>query len=160
AGGGAALRHRACGRLGRCGHTGGAGTGRIGVRAMTALFPPAAGPRLFTIAPGVDFAAALVDGLEARLAGHPPEAIAGVEIWVNTRRAQRALVAVLASGPARLLPRIRVLPELAAAMPGEATALGHRLALARLVAELLEAEPELAPRMAVFDLADSLAELL
>ena len=127
---------------------------------MTVLFPPAAGSRVFTIAPGVDFAAALVAGLDGRLAGHPPEAIAGVEIWVNTRRAQRALVAVLASGPARLLPRIRVLPELAAEMPGDATALGHRLTLARLVAELLDADPELAPRTAVFDLADSLAELL
>ncbi len=127
---------------------------------MTVLFPPAGGPRVFSIPPGVDFAAELVAGLDARLAGQPPEAAAQVEIWVNTRRAQRGLLAVLASGGPRLLPRIRVLPELAGEGEAGATALGQRLVLARLVAELVEADPELAPRMAVFDLADSLADLL
>ncbi len=122
------------------------------------LFPAADGPRVFALPPGVDFTAALVAGLDARLAGAPPEAVAGVEIWVNTRRAQRALVTAFAAGPARLLPRIRALAELAEG-PGP-SALGHRLELARLVAELVAPEPGLALRNAVFGLADSLAELL
>ena len=73
---------------------------------MTRLFPPATGPRVFALPPGVDFARALVAGLDARLAGQPPEAVAQVEIWVNTRRARRRLAAAFAEGPARLLPRI------------------------------------------------------
>ena len=57
---------------------------------MTRLFPPTDGPRVFALPPGVDFSRALVAGLDARLAGQPPEAMARVEIWVNTRRARRS----------------------------------------------------------------------
>ena len=61
------------------------------------LFPPAEGPRVFALPPGADFCRALGDGLDARLAGQPPEATARVEVWVNTRRARRALVEELSS---------------------------------------------------------------
>ena len=133
---------------------------------MTRLFAPTDGPRVFALAPGVDFSRALVAGLEARLAGQPPEAMARVEIWVNTRRAARALTALLAAGPARLLPRIRVVTELATDPLGPldlgppVPELRRRLELARLVGALADAEPHLASGTAVFDLADSLAELL
>ncbi len=133
---------------------------------MTALFPPRDGPRVFALPPGVDFSRALLVGLDARLAGQPPEAIARVEVWVNTRRAARALTTLFAAGPARLLPRIRVVTELAADplgpldLPPAVTPLRRKLDLARLVSGLAAAEPRLAAGTAVFDLADSLAELL
>ena len=128
------------------------------------LFPPSAGPRVFGLPPGVDFAAALVAGLDARLAGQPPEAAGRVEIWVNTRRAQRALAAAFAAGGARLLPRIRVVTELAddasAGLPPPVPALRRKLELARLIAARAMAEGERSAEAASFDLADSLAELL
>ncbi len=133
---------------------------------MTRLFAPSEGPRVFALPPGVDFARALAAGLDARLAGQPPEAVARVEIWLNTRRAARTLMATMAEGPARLLPRIRVVTELAddplgpADLPAPVPALRRRLELARLVARLAEAEPHLAAGTAAFELADSLADLL
>ncbi len=133
---------------------------------MTRLFPPLDGPRVFALAPGIDFSRALIGGLDARLAGQPPEAIARVSIWVNTRRAQRALTAEFAAGAARLLPRIRVVTEIASDPLGPldlappVPALRRKLELARLVAGLVAAAPELAAGTAVFELADSLAELL
>ncbi len=130
------------------------------------LFPPHDGPRVFALPPGVDFTRALVAGLDARLAGAPPEAVARVEIWVNTRRAQRALAAAFADGPARLLPRIRVVtelpdePRLPLALPAPVPALRRKLELARLVQGLVAADPDLASPTAAFDLADSLGDLL
>jgi ATP-dependent helicase/nuclease subunit B len=130
------------------------------------LFPAQSTPRVFALPPRVDFSRALVAGLEARLAGQPPEAMVRVEIWTNTRRAARGLTRLFAEGPPRLLPRIRVVTELAddpllpVDLPAPVPALRRKLELARLVAGLAAAEPELAAGTAVFDLADSLAELL
>ena len=50
------------------------------------MFEPSAAPRVFGLAPGVDFPQALVAGLRDRLHGAPPEAMARVELIVNTRR--------------------------------------------------------------------------
>ncbi|MEL6206033.1 MAG: hypothetical protein AAFR47_12080, partial [Pseudomonadota bacterium] len=62
---------------------------------------------LFGLPPGVDFARALVDGIEARLATAPPEAWARVTIFVNAGRMARQLrSALIARGPG-LLPRLR-----------------------------------------------------
>jgi len=130
------------------------------------LFAPVPGPRVFALPPGVDFGRALIAGLDARLAGQPPEAAARVEIWLNTRRAERTLTGLLASGPARLLPRMRVLgdldadPRLPVALPPPVPALRRTLELARLVTGLVHAAPGLATDTAVFDLADGLAALL
>lgn len=133
---------------------------------MTPLFAPSAAPRVFALPPGVDFTAALVSGLDIRLAALPPEAVAGVEIWVNTQRARRTLTEAFAAGPARLLPRIKVITDLASdplgpvALPPAAPPLRRRLELARLVRALLDQRPDFAAERAVFDLADSLARLL
>lgn len=134
---------------------------------MTRLFAPAEGPRVFALPPGADFTTALVAGLDARLDGLPPEAAAEVEIWVNTRRAQRSLLAAfVASRPARLLPRLRVIADLAADplapvdLPEPPPPLRRQLELARLVRALLAQRPDLAAERAAFDLADSLAALL
>ena len=43
------------------------------------LFAPHDGPRVFALPPGIDFTRALVAGLDARLAGQPPEAAARLE---------------------------------------------------------------------------------
>lgn len=131
-----------------------------------AIFGPCEGPRVFALPPGADFAAALVAGLDDRLAGAAPETAARVEIWVNTQRARRALVAAFSAGRARLSPRIRVVTELASDplgpgdLPPPASSLGRKLDLARLVGALLRAEPGLAPPSAAFDLADSLGALI
>ncbi len=130
------------------------------------LFAPAGGPRVFGLPPGVDFTRALVAGLEARLGDAPPEALARVEIWVNTRRAARALAEAFAAGPPRLLPRLRVVTDLAADprapldLAPPVSRLARKLDLARLVGQLLRAEPGLASEVASFDLADSLGDLL
>lgn len=130
------------------------------------LFAASDGPRVYGLPPGVDFTAALIAGLEARLHGQPPEAMARVEIWVNTERAKRALTAQLARGPARLLPRLRVLTDLSGPLPGApllppaVPPLRTTLELARLVTALGTAEDAISAEAAAFDLAESLAELL
>ncbi|MET0532072.1 MAG: double-strand break repair protein AddB, partial [Microvirga sp.] len=75
-------------------------------------------PRVFSIPPGCAFLPTLVDALlEGRLVGplsDDPAALADITIYVPTRRATRALIALLAErgdGRAQLLPRIVPLGE-------------------------------------------------
>jgi ATP-dependent helicase/nuclease subunit B len=107
---------------------------------MTRLFEPTepGAPRLFATSLGVDFCAALIDGLDARLAGQPPEAIARVEILVANARMLRRLAGALPRAGPGFLPRLRTvagmsdmsdLAGLDAAMPP----LRLRLKLADLV---------------------------
>lgn len=121
-------------------------------------------PRLFALPPGADFPRAVVEGLTARL-DNDPLALARCELIVNTRRMQRRLGELLATGPARLLPRLTLLADLAddpraGPLPAAPPPLHRRLTLARLIAQAQRLDPTLAPRSAVFDLADSLASLL
>ena len=123
------------------------------------------GPRLFGLPPGVDFADCLVRGLVARMAGAPPEAMARVTLWLNSRRMARRVRAVFAARGARVLPRLRLVTDLSQGilvpdLPPPVSALRRRLELAQAVQALLDAEPEMAPRTALYDLADSLADLL
>jgi double-strand break repair protein AddB len=115
--------------------------------------------------PGADFAAALVAGLRAEYAGQPPDALARLTLYLNTERMARRVRAVFDAGPACLLPRIRLVTDLAdpltrAALPASVPGLRRRLELVGLVQRLIVAEPELAARSAAFDLADSLAALM
>ncbi|MGX7707033.1 double-strand break repair protein AddB [Methylobacterium sp. Gmos1] len=111
--------------------------------------------RVFTIAPGSRFLDTLAEGLlSGRLVGdlaEGPFGLAAVTLYLPTRRAARALAAILARecGPAALLPRMVPLGEadeaeldLLAAPPGERReeilrppipSLERRLILARLV---------------------------
>ncbi|PIE08300.1 MAG: double-strand break repair protein AddB [Rhodobacterales bacterium] len=128
------------------------------------MFDPTT-PRLFALPPGVDYPKAVVDGLIARMQGHPPEALARVTLYVNTRRMQRRLAALFDTGSARLLPRIRLVTDLGrdaafADLPPAVSPLRRRLELAELVARLLDRQPDLAPRAAIYSLADSLASLV
>ncbi|MEH7829301.1 double-strand break repair protein AddB [Gemmobacter denitrificans] len=129
------------------------------------MFDPSPKPRVFALAPGVDFPAGLVQGLTERMQGQPPEAMARVQLFVNTQRMRRRITELLTRSGARFLPRIRLVTDLAleAALQGIPAAvppLRRRLELTQLVARLLDAQPDLAPRSALFDLADSLAGLM
>ncbi len=125
----------------------------------------APGPRLFALPLGTDFATELIRGLEERLAGAPPEAWARVTIYVPTRRMQRRLRDSFDAGPARMVPRLRLVSDVAldptgADLPPPVPALRRRLELSQLIAALLAREPDLAPRARLFDLSDSLADLM
>lgn len=130
------------------------------------MFEGSPNPRVFALPLGVDFAVELVAGLRARLGGQPPEAMARVQLLVNSHRMARRVEGVFLDGPPCLLPQIRVLTDvvdtpslLDAAMPPR-PGLDRLLLLAKLIADLLERVPDMAPRGAVFDLAESLAGLL
>lgn len=119
---------------------------------------------LFALPPGVDFPEALVAGLRARFADKPPEALARVTLYVNTRRMQRRILAIFQQGPPALLPRLRLISDLgldpAADLPPPAPDLRRRLELTRLVGALIDQDPSLAPRTAAFDMASALVALL
>jgi inactivated superfamily I helicase len=125
----------------------------------------APGPRLFGLPPGTDFATEMLRGLAQRLDGGPPEAWARVTVYVPTRRMQRRLREAFDAGAARMVPRIRLVTDVAldpvgADLPAPVPALRRRLELSQLIAALLAREPDLAPRARLFDLSDSLAELM
>jgi ATP-dependent helicase/nuclease subunit B len=120
--------------------------------------------KLYGLPPGVDFPAAFVDGLLARMASAAPEAIARVTVYLNTARMLSAVRTAFDARGARLLPRLRIVTDLGRTpMPGVPPAvppLRRRLELARLVAELVRREADFAAGTAVFDLAESLAALM
>lgn len=121
--------------------------------------------RIFGVPPGADFPVALVSGLIKKTKNLPPENLARVELFVNTRRMQRRVMSLLQSGGPRLLPKIRLVTELSQQYEPSLSSqpvsqLRRRFELINLISALLDKEPELAPRTALFDLADSLALLL
>jgi len=129
------------------------------------MFEPQDSPRVFGLAPGVDFPRGLVRGLCDRLEAGPPEAMARVELIVNTNRMARRLRHDFDAGPAGFLPRIRLITDLDALAPGIALPaptppLQRRLELIQLVSRLLDAAPDLAPRASLYALSDSLAALI
>ncbi|MEM7596490.1 MAG: double-strand break repair protein AddB [Pseudomonadota bacterium] len=129
------------------------------------MFDPVPGPRIFTVPLGVDFPKALVDGLRKRTKDHPPEALGRVQLVVNTRRMARRIRGLFDDGPPCLLPDITLITQ-----PGETWHLGdipeavsplrRRLELVQLVTALLDKQPDLAPRSAIYDLSDSLVKLM
>lgn len=129
------------------------------------MFDPQDHARVFACPPGADFPDLLVDGIIARMATHRPEAMARVHVLVNTRRMQRRILELFDSKPATFLPKIQLITDLAHdsravnAQPVDSP-LRRRLELSQLISGLLDAQPDLAPRAALFDLADSLALLL
>ena len=129
------------------------------------MFEPQDTPRVFGLPPGADFPQMLVDGLLERMRGQPPEALARVDLLVNTRRMARRLRRIFEEGPATLLPRIRLITDLETLAPGiivprGVPALRRRLELIGLISALLDRSPDLASRASLYDLADSLAALI
>ncbi|MEO0937367.1 MAG: PD-(D/E)XK nuclease family protein [Pseudomonadota bacterium] len=122
------------------------------------------GRRVFGLAPGVDFPAGLVAGLEARMGGAAPEDWARITLIVNTRRMARRLRDIFDAGPPRLLPRILLVTELSALAPSGTQAptrsgLRRRLDLMALMQQLLAQDKGFAQHGSLFDLTDSLAAL-
>lgn len=121
-------------------------------------------PRLFAVPCGADFPAELVAGLRTRLQDQPPEAMARVEIFLNTARMRRRVTEIFSQGPATLLPRLRLLTDVAnlpgLALPPPVPPLRRKLQLAQLILKLRETTTGLAPAAALYDLADSLARLM
>ncbi|MDK3017836.1 double-strand break repair protein AddB [Pseudodonghicola flavimaris] len=129
------------------------------------MFDPDDTPRVFALPCGVDFPRALIDGLLARMAGQPPEALARVELVVNTRRMARRIRDIFDAGPPRLLPRVSLLTDLGESaaldrLPPAIPPLRRRLELTQLISALLDKQPDLAARASLYDLADSLAGLI
>jgi ATP-dependent helicase/nuclease subunit B len=128
------------------------------------MFDRAHSPRLFALPPGADFPARLVDGLIARMADRPPEAMARVTLYLSTARMQRRVRALFDGQGARILPRIRLVADLGrdplAGLPPAIPALRRRLELVELVRGLVKTLPDFAPGTPVFGLADSLARLV
>jgi double-strand break repair protein AddB len=129
------------------------------------MFEPSDTPRVYGVPLGVDFPAALVRGLEQRGQDHRPEQLARTQLILNTQRMKRRVRDLFDAGPARLLPRLQLVTDLAVGaglsdIPPAVPALRRRLEISQLVSILLEREPDLAPRSSLYDLADSLAALL
>ncbi len=129
------------------------------------MFEPSALPRVFAVPPGADFPKVLVDGLHERFEGQPPDALARVQLVINTRRMARRVRDLFDQGPACLLPRLSLVTDLGesadlAQIPPAIPPLRRRLELTQLIAKLLDQQPDLAARSSLFDLSDSLAGLI
>ncbi|MEM9498360.1 MAG: double-strand break repair protein AddB, partial [Pseudomonadota bacterium] len=108
-------------------------------------------PRLFGVPPGADFPATLVEGLRAAFRTKPPEALARVQLIVNTRRMARRIRTLFDEGPPCLLPQLSLITEFGESfahgdVPEAVSSLRRRLELSRLVTALIDAEPDIAPR--------------
>ena len=129
------------------------------------MFESSTLPRVFAASPGTDFPKVLVDGLHRRFEGQPPDALARVQLVVNTRRMARRVRDLFDRGPACLLPRLSLVTDLGesadlAQVPPAIPPLRRRLELTQLIAKLLDQQPDLAARSSLFDLSDSLAALI
>lgn len=122
-------------------------------------------PHIYGLPIGVSFPEALVAGILARCKGQPPEYIANIDLFVSTRRMQRRVVEVFESKGASFLPRINLISEIDflgqdMPIPAAAPKLRTHISLGKLVANLIDLQPDIAPKSAVFDLAESLGNLL
>ena len=120
---------------------------------------------IYRLPPGIDFPAAVLDGLAARLADEPPEVWGRTTIFVNSGRMARRLQELFDAGPPRLLPRILPVSDIGPVagfpdIPQAQPQLALTLALTRLIEALIARDPTLGPAAAAFDLARSLAVLI
>lgn len=116
---------------------------------------------VFGVAPGADFASALVDGLITRF-GDRPEALARVRVYLNSGRMLRRVQEVFDSGPARLLPRLDLITGIGAATSVLAAPdpLALEFELAQLIGALGQQRADFALGRSRFDLASSVATLI
>ncbi len=129
------------------------------------MFEPNSASRVFAVPLGADFPVELVNGFLRRAEGMAPHDIARTEIFLSTRRMERRVRSLFEQGEPCLLPRLRLITDLAVSpglsdLPQPDLALAQRLELRQLVKKLLAAKPDLAPQSSAFDLADSLATLM
>ena len=121
--------------------------------------------KLFAVDLGLDFAETFATGLLRRFENQPPDALARAHVIVNTARMQRRITHILTQRGAVLHPQLHLitnLHSLGRSVPAHAqdSNLAIRLELVGLINRLLDMEPDLAARASVFDLADSLANLM
>lgn len=120
---------------------------------------------LWAVPLGVDFAAGFAEGFLARFGALPPESVARITIFANSQRMKARLGRALIGAGLVLLPRLRVVSDLAedlilADLPPQAPPLRRRLQIAQLIRALIEQAPHLAPASAVQGLTDSLFALM
>ena len=120
---------------------------------------------VFGLPPGANFPRFLVQGLLERVGADDPAALARTTMYLNTRRMQRAVEHELTGAGARLLPRLRLVSDLAQDMvlpglPHPVSPLRRRLELTPLITALMQREKGISAEAAIFDLADSLATLM
>ncbi|WP_147126534.1 double-strand break repair protein AddB [Shimia ponticola] len=131
------------------------------------MFEPQSHPRVFGVAPGIDFPRAVVEGLRQRLAGSAPEAWAKVTIVANSARMRSRIQQVLEETDAALMPRLALVTNLDAlhpplrALPRSTVApMRRRLDLIDPIRRLLDIAPDMAGRTQAIELADTLAKLI
>ena len=104
-------------------------------------------------------------GFAQSLPWPPPADLARVQIIVNTQRLARRVSDLFAAKENILHPKLHVLNDLSGLapqimLPAAPPALSSRFELLALVEKLLVQQPDLAARSALFDLTDSLAQLI
>ena len=129
------------------------------------ILNPAITPRVYGVPAGSGFPEAVVQGLTEGFRDHPPEILASAHLIVTTRNMARSIRAHFDEGPALLLPKIALLSDFGeetgiAGVPDPVSTLKRRFELVRLISALLDTQPDIAPRTSLYDLADSLAELM
>ncbi|WP_410217167.1 double-strand break repair protein AddB [Paracoccus sp. (in: a-proteobacteria)] len=119
---------------------------------------------LYALPPGVDFADAFVQGLLARMADRPPEALARVTVLTNAATTMTALRTAFDQAGPLLLPRLGSITAIDPGpllMPDPPVApLARELQLGRLIARLLRLRPELGGGHSTPALARSLSQLM
>ncbi len=114
---------------------------------------------------GVNYPEGIKNGLLERLKDAPPEMLARTQIFVNTSRMKKDILAAFNDGVPRFLPQVKLISELgkgshAKALPDVASSLKIRLELSQIIRLFLEKEPRFSIKSSVYDLADSLAALM
>ncbi|WP_295530822.1 double-strand break repair protein AddB [uncultured Thioclava sp.] len=119
---------------------------------------------VFALPPGVDFPKELVTGLLERMQSQPPEAIARVQLYLNSGRMLRRVREEFQRSGARYLPRLRLVSDLGqdplAGLPLAVSSLRRKLELAQLVEQLTRAIPAFEAGSSHFALAESLSALM
>jgi len=119
---------------------------------------------VFALPPGVDFPKELVTGLLERMASQPPEAMARVQLYLNSGRMLRRVREEFQRSGARYLPRLRLVSDLGqdplAGLPLAVSPLQRKLELAQLVEQLTRAIPAFEAGSSHFALAESLSALM
>lgn len=130
------------------------------------MFDPLAQSRVFSLPIGCDFSKAFVDGLCQRMSQHPPQEMARIEVYVNTRRTMRRMQELFQQKGAMLLPQFRLITELSndplalCKLPEPAPSIRRVLQLGQLVRAVLNQDSTIASASMTFDLANSLSALL
>ncbi|MCB2127769.1 MAG: double-strand break repair protein AddB [Rhodobacteraceae bacterium] len=128
------------------------------------MFDPTRHHRIFALPPGAAFATQFVDGMRARLAPDPPEAMARVTVYLNSGRMLRAVRDAFLGHSAGFLPKLKLISEIGSdpslALPAAVSALRQQLELAQLIRSLVQHETDFAPGKGLFDLSASLSRLL